>query len=109
MDEEAVVVGFLEDDDGSASQPWENKIHVQHETEPRKESGKQKRFDVVEELRLGRSSVEILESMRERSLPEFWAVVDFLHAHGRMAEALEVTQISPLLLPTLYHSWKKRL
>lgn len=57
---------------------------------PRKKSGKQKRAEVVDELRSGRSPFDILQSMTEWSPPVFWAVVDYLHAHRRMHEALEV-------------------
>ena len=94
-------------DDGSALQSVENANPVQRETESCKQSGKEMRSDVVGELRLGRSPVEILESMTDWSPPAFWAVVDYLHAHGRMAEALEVIQISLLHLLTLSCSWKE--
>jgi hypothetical protein len=57
---------------------------------PRKKSGKQKRAEVVAELRSGRSPLDILESMTEWSPPVFWGVVDYLHAHRRVHEALEV-------------------
>lgn len=56
----------------------------------RKKSGKQKRTEVVEELRSGRSPFDILKSMNEWSPPVFWAVVEYLHSHRRMHEALEV-------------------
>lgn len=67
----------------------ENENLVPDETS-RKKSGRQKRAEVVEELRSGRSPLDILESMTEWSPPVFWAVVDYLHAHRRMHEALEV-------------------
>jgi hypothetical protein len=92
-------------DDGSALQSVENANPVQRGTESCKQSGM--RSDVVGELRLGRSPVEILESMTNWSPPAFWAVVDYLHAHGRMAEALEVIQISLLHLLALSCSWKE--
>ncbi|KAG0580990.1 hypothetical protein KC19_4G216100 [Ceratodon purpureus] len=57
---------------------------------PRKKSGRQKRAEVVEELQSGRSPLEVLESMTKWSPPVFWAVVDYLHAHRRMHEALEM-------------------
>lgn len=57
---------------------------------PRKKSGKQKRAEVVKELRAGRSPLEILESMTEWSPPVFWGVVDYLRADHRMHEALKV-------------------
>ncbi|KAG0632113.1 hypothetical protein M758_1G304700 [Ceratodon purpureus] len=74
--EEAVAEVLVEHDDGSALRARGNTNSVQQE--------------MVEELRLGRSPIEILESMIDWSPPAFWAVVDYLHANGRMAGALEV-------------------
>ncbi|CAN5961332.1 unnamed protein product [Sphagnum jensenii] len=67
--------------------------HSDSETEEEeKVSGKERRTRVVEQLRSGRSPMEILEGMSIWRPPEFWAVVDFLSAHGQMAKALEVFQ-----------------
>ncbi|XP_024374179.1 pentatricopeptide repeat-containing protein At3g42630 isoform X2 [Physcomitrium patens] len=68
--------------------PVENKVSVQTQS-PRKKSGKETRFQVVEELRSGRTPFDVLESMTEWSPPVLWAVVDYLRAHARMQEALE--------------------
>ena len=74
----------------------ENENHVPNST-PRKKPGKQMRAEVVEELRSGRSPLDILESMTEWSPPVFWAVVEYLRAHQRMHEALEVIILVSLL------------
>lgn len=71
---------------------WETDTHSDSETEgEEKVSGKERRTCVVEQLRSGRSPMEILEGMSIWRPPEFWAVVDFLSAHGQMAKALEVS------------------
>jgi hypothetical protein len=71
---------------------WETDTHSDSETEEEeKVSGKERRTRVVEQLRSGRSPMEILEGMSIWRPPEFWAVVDFLSAHGQMAKALEVS------------------
>jgi hypothetical protein len=62
-------------------------------------SGKAKRSLVVKDLQSGRSPFDILESMTEWSPPEFWAVVDYLRAHGLIAETLQVFP-SPIMYQT---------
>lgn len=83
------IPGEARMDAGTALQLEEIENPMPNEN-PRKKSGKQKRTEVVDELRSGRSPFDILQSMTEWSPPIFWAVVDYLHAHRRMHEALEV-------------------
>ena len=53
----------------------------------------------MKDLQSGRSPFDILESMTEWSPPEFWAVVDYLRAHGLIAETLQVFP-SPIMYQT---------
>lgn len=49
-----------------------------------------KKRAVAEQLRHGKSPIEVLESLPEWNPVQFWGVVDFLAAHRRFAEALQV-------------------
>lgn len=69
---------------------------------PRKESKKQKRAEVVEELRSGRSPLDILNGMTEWNPAVLWAVVEYLRAHHRMHDVLEV-------IPNTFCVWFREL
>ncbi|KAJ7546615.1 hypothetical protein O6H91_08G047000 [Diphasiastrum complanatum] len=56
----------------------------------RKTSGRQRRKRVAELMNSGLRPIEVLENMGEWIPAEFWGVVDFLHAHHRTMEAVQI-------------------
>lgn len=52
--------------------------------------GRTRKVQVAERLQEGENAIDVLDSLQEWGAAEFWAAVEFLAAHRRLEEALQV-------------------